>query len=49
MPRTARKKSETRIYHIMLRGINRQSIFGDDELRQIIKKQFKVEAWTLQK
>ncbi|WP_278184213.1 hypothetical protein [Alkaliphilus metalliredigens] len=38
MPRTTRKKSQTRTYHIILRGINRQSIFGDDELRQIIKK-----------
>ena len=31
MPRTARKKSSTGIYHVMLRGINRQSIFEDDE------------------
>ena len=31
MPRTARKKSKTGIYHIMLRGINRQRIFEDDE------------------
>lgn len=31
MPRIARKKSESGIYHIMLRGINRQSIFEDDE------------------
>ena len=31
MPRTARKKSETGIYHIILRGINRQTIFEDDE------------------
>lgn len=33
MPRTARKKSQTGIYHIILRGINRQSIFEDDEDR----------------
>ncbi len=31
MPRTARKKSESGIYHIMLRGTNRQEIFHDDE------------------
>lgn len=31
MPRTARKKSKTGIYHIVLRGINRQTIFEDEE------------------
>lgn len=31
MPRAARKKSESKIYHVMLRGINRQVIFQDDE------------------
>lgn len=31
MPRKARKKSETGIYHIMLRGINGQAIFEDKE------------------
>ncbi len=30
MPRTARQQSQTNIYHIMLRGINRQDIFLDD-------------------
>lgn len=34
MPRTARRKSSTGIYHIMLRGINRQQIFEDEEDRQ---------------
>ena len=34
MPRQARKKSESGIYHIMFRGINRQSIFGDEEDRE---------------
>ena len=29
MPRTARIKTETHIYHIMMRGINRQCIFKD--------------------
>lgn len=33
MPRTARKTIESSIYHVMLRGINRQSIFEDDEDR----------------
>lgn len=31
MPRQARKKSSSGIYHIMLRGINRQQIFEDEE------------------
>jgi REP element-mobilizing transposase RayT len=31
IPRQARKKSQTGIYHIMLRGINRQTIFEDEE------------------
>ncbi len=31
MPRKARVKSESGIYHIMLRGINRQQIFEDEE------------------
>lgn len=31
MPRQARKKSYNGVYHIMLRGINKQTIFEDDE------------------
>src|SRR5690554_6078475 len=31
MPRTGRKKSKTGIYHIILRGINKQIIFEDQE------------------
>lgn len=31
MPRHSREKSGTGIYHVMLRGVNRQSIFEDDE------------------
>lgn len=31
MPRGARKKSDTGIYHVVLRGINKQRIFEDDE------------------
>jgi REP element-mobilizing transposase RayT len=34
MPRQAREKSKSKIYHLMLRGINRQNIFEDDEDRQ---------------
>lgn len=33
MPRRARRQSTNGIYHIMLRGINRQQIFEDDEDR----------------
>ena len=31
MPRQARKESGTGIYHVMLRGINRQDLFEDRE------------------
>lgn len=31
MPRSARMKSKTGIYHVMFRGINRQNIFEDEE------------------
>ena len=31
MPRVAREKSNTGIYHVMQRGINHQIIFEDDE------------------
>ena len=31
MPRTARQKSESGIYHVMLRGADRRIIFSDDE------------------
>ena len=30
MPRKAREKSKTGIYHVMLRGVNGQSIFEDE-------------------
>lgn len=30
MPRSARQKSESGVYHVMVRGINRQDIFHDD-------------------
>lgn len=56
MPRQARKKSASNVYHVMMRGVNRQSIFEDEEdcsrffeiLRLIKKKSdFKVIAWCL--
>ena len=31
MPRAERRKSESGVYHVMLRGINRQQIFYDEE------------------
>ncbi|MDW7650712.1 MAG: transposase [Bacillota bacterium] len=34
MPRQARKKSKTGIYHIVLRGVNKQNIFEDDDDRR---------------
>ncbi len=35
MPRQARRKSDSGIYHVMLRGINRAAIFLDDEDRRM--------------
>ena len=31
MPRNARIKSQTQVYHVMLRGINKQNIFEESE------------------
>ncbi len=36
MARQIRKKSGTDIYHIMLRGINRQDIFEDDDVKDFL-------------
>lgn len=56
MPRQARSISKTGIYHVILRGVNRQEIFHDDGDRlkflEIIKKykleaKMKVYAWCL--
>jgi len=33
MPRQAREKSESGLYHVMLRGINRAQLFYDDDDR----------------
>ncbi|MFC0272261.1 transposase [Metabacillus herbersteinensis] len=56
MPRKARIKSKSRIYHVMLRGANRQEIFHDDEdsinfldtiEKYKIKSEMRVYAWCL--
>ena len=56
MPRIARVKSRSGIYHVMLRGANRQEIFHDDEdcltfLKIVekykIKSELKIYAWCL--
>jgi len=56
MPRVARVKSRSSIYHVMLRGANRQEIFHDEEdcftfLKIIekykIKSELKIYAWCL--
>ena len=41
MSRNARKRSQSGIYHVMLRGINRQVIFRDDEDRAKLLKTLK--------
>ena len=35
MPRRARKQSKTGVYHIIIRGINRQDIFQDEEDKSV--------------
>ncbi|MDQ0233157.1 REP-associated tyrosine transposase [Metabacillus malikii] len=56
MPRRARTKSVSGIYHVMLRGVNRQEIFHDDEdcyrfldLLKMYKEKldYKLYAWCL--
>ncbi|MFD1849541.1 REP-associated tyrosine transposase [Oceanobacillus bengalensis] len=56
MPRQARVKSRSGVYHVMLRGANKQEIFHDDEdcirfldtiERYKIKSQMQVFAWCL--
>jgi len=39
MGRKPREKSGTGIYHAMLRGVNRQDIFEDEEDYAVFKKQ----------
>ena len=51
MPRRARTQSQSGIYHVMVRGINRQNIFEDDEDRykylEILKICKEVSAFEL--
>ncbi|HYF81779.1 MAG TPA: transposase [Clostridia bacterium] len=51
MPRDARVRSKSRIYHIMLRGINKQDIFEDEEdverLLETIKKYKEVSEFEI--
>ncbi|AOT71872.1 transposase [Geosporobacter ferrireducens] len=56
MPRQAREKSKSGVYHIMIRGANRQEIFHDEEDRSRflellnkykIKAKIKVFGWCL--
>ncbi len=47
MPRQSRIKSESGIYHIMLRGINRQSIFETEEDYDKLVKIFKMYQYKL--
>jgi hypothetical protein len=51
MPRQARQKSESGIYHIMLRGIHRQNIFEDAEDRekflQTLKRYEKISEYRI--
>jgi REP element-mobilizing transposase RayT len=51
MPRMARKKGSSGIYHVMLRGINKQIIFEDDEdcktFLQVIKDSKKISGYKL--
>lgn len=42
MARTARKKSESGYYHIVLRGINKQDIFYDDQDREVFLSRLKL-------
>ena len=56
MSRQARQQSNSNFYHIMLRGINRQNIFEDDDDRRRFidtafrfseETQAKIHAWCL--
>jgi putative transposase len=56
MPRKAREKSETGIYHVMIRGSNKQEIFHDDqdfarflETLELVKRktELKINGWCL--
>lgn len=36
LPRKARQVSESSVYHVILRGINKQSIFEDDDDAELL-------------
>ena len=42
MPRAARKVSASGVYHIVLRGINKQTIFFDDEDKEVFVNRLKL-------
>ena len=51
MGRTARKKSSTGIYHVIVRGVNREPIFYEDEdrflyLESLAKAKKKAVGWS---
>ena len=49
MPRTGRKHSGTGIYHVMLRGINRQDIFEEPEDHWELERESKTSPCDSQK
>ena len=42
MPKGARKKVESGVYHIVLRGINKQTVFFDDEDKEVFLNRLKL-------
>lgn len=42
MPRGARKRSKSGIYHIVLRGVNKQTVFYDDEDKEVFLNRLKI-------
>ncbi len=42
MARMARKKSGSGVYHVVVRGINRQTIFFDDEDKKVFLNRIKL-------
>ena len=51
LPRTAREKSRSGIYHVMLRGINKQNIFEEAEdyekMMDLLRQRKEAEGITL--
>ena len=48
MPRNARKKSVSNIYHVMVRGINKQDIFEEEDSTDPIASAVYTRNQTLQ-